>query len=106
MDPRNWWATTLLNLDYNLASQTIASQLLKVIHLLVAVDQTCGVPGHFIGENVALRDVVPFASSSGAPVTLVSLHQEKAFDCVDWSFMWSTLVVMGFGHFLIAFNPK
>ena len=67
--------------DYKLACRTIAGRLLKVIHLVVAKDQTCGVPGRFIGENVALlRDVVDYASSSGASVAILSLDQEKAFD--------------------------
>ena len=103
LDPRNWRPITLLNVDYKLASRAIAGRLLKVIHLLVAEDQTCGVPGRFIGENVALlRDVVSFASSSGAPVAILSLDQEKAFDRVDWGFMRSTLVAMGFGPSFVA----
>ena len=97
LDPRNWQPITLLNVDYKLASRAIAGRLLKVIHLLVAEDQTCRVHGCFIGENVALlRDVVVFASSSGAPVAILSLDVEKAFDRVDWGFMRSTLVAMGF----------
>ena len=77
--------------------------MLKVIHLLVTEDQTCGVPGRFIGENMALlRDVVAFASSSGAPLAILSLDQEKAFDRVDWGFMRSTLVAMGFGPSFVA----
>ena len=81
LDPRNWRPITLLNVDYKLASRTIAGRLLKVIHLVVAKDQTCWVPGRFIGENVALlRDIVDYASSSGASVAILSMDQEKAFD--------------------------
>ena len=57
----------------------------------------------FIGENVALlRDMVEFVSSSGTPIAILSLDQEKAFDHVDWSFMHSTLSAMGFGPSFIA----
>ena len=71
-------------MDYKIASRSIAARLLKVIHLVVDKDQSCGVPGRFIGENVAfLRDVVDFCSSSGTPAALLSLDQEKAFDRVD-----------------------
>ena len=91
LHPRNWWPITLLNVDYKLTSRAIAGRLLKVIHLLVAEDQTCGVPGRFIGENVALlQDVVTFASSCGAPVAILSLDQEKAF-----IFWWQRIRLAG-----------
>lgn len=103
LDPCNWRPITLLNVDYKLAARVIAGRLLKVIHLVVSSDQTCGVPVRFIGENVALlRDVVEFASSSGVPTAILSLDQEKAFDRVDWPFMLSTLSHMGFGSSFIS----
>ena len=78
LDPKNWRPITLLNADYKIASRSIAARLLKVIHLIVSKDQTCGVPGRFIGENVAfLRDVVDFCTSSGVPAALLSLDQER-----------------------------
>ena len=99
LDPRNWRPISLLNVDYKLAARVLAGRLLKVIHLVVADDQTCGVPGRYIGENVAfLRDVVHYASFSGQPIAILSLDQEKAFDRVDWGFMRSTLLSMGFGQ--------
>ena len=80
-----------------LASRVIAGRLLKVIHLVVNRDQTCGVPGRFIGENVTLlSDVASFATELDIPVAILSLDQEKAFDRVDWSFMRATLSQMGF----------
>ena len=103
LDIRNWRPISLLNVDYKLASRVIAGRLLKVIHLVVDKDQTCGVPGRFIGENVAfLRDVVDYAAQSDVPVAILSLDQEKAFDRVEWSFMRQTLQSMGFGDSFIS----
>ena len=94
LDPKNWWPISLLNVDYKIASRAIATRLLKVLHAVV--DQTCGVPGRFIGENVAyLRDVVDYASQAGVPCAIFSLSQERAFDRVDWGFMRDTLSTMG-----------
>ena len=38
----------------------------------------CGVPRRFIGDGVSLfRDVAHFASTSGSPVAILSLDQDK-----------------------------
>ena len=103
VDPRNWRPITLLNVDYKIASHAIAGRLLKVIHLVVNPNQTCSVPGCYIGDSVAfLRDIVSYAPLSGTPVAILSLDQEKAFDRVDWGFLRSTLVHMGFGSSFIG----
>ena len=66
-------------------------------------DQTCGVPGRFIREKVAyLRDVVDYSSPAGVPWAIISLSQEKPFDCVDWGFMRDTLFTMDFGPSFIS----
>ena len=73
MTQKNWRPITLLNADYNIASRSIAARLFKVVHLIVNKDQTRGVPGRFIGENVALlRDVFYFCTSAGVPAALLS----------------------------------
>ena len=103
LDPKNWRPISLLNVDYKLAARVIAGRLLKVIHLVVEKDQTCGVPGRYIGENFALLcDVVYYSTSFDTPVAILSLDEEKAFDRVDWDFMRSTLSTMGFGPSFIS----
>ena len=102
IDCKNWRPITLLNVDNKLSARSLAGQLLKVLHLVIAPDQTCGVPGRYIGKNVAfLRDVVCYASETNCPLAILSLDQEKAFDRVDWSFSYSTLTRMGFGSSFI-----
>ena len=60
-------------------------------------DQSCGVPGGFIGDTVALlRDVVNYATSAKVSGAILSLDQENAFDRVDWEYLRFFLVHMGF----------
>ena len=94
---KNWRPISLLNVDYKICTRALAGRLLKVIHLVVAPNQTCGVPHRFIGENVALlRDVVHYANEADLPLAILSLDQ-VAFDRVDWLFPQRTLPRMGFG---------
>ena len=97
LDRKNWRPITLLNDDYKLCARTLAGRLLRVIHYVVEKDQTCGVPGRYIGENVSLlRDLVDYTSETDTPAAILSLDQEKAFDRVGWNFMFNTLSRMGF----------
>ena len=41
---KNWHPISLLNVDYKICARALAGRLLRVIHHVVARDQTCGVP--------------------------------------------------------------
>jgi hypothetical protein len=95
---KNWRPISLLGVDYKIASRAIACRLRTVIASVVSPDQTCSVPGRYIGENVRLlTDVIEYVECENQPLALVSLDQEKAFDRVDWTFLLRVLGKMGFG---------
>ena len=78
-------------LFHKIASRSVSARLLKVLPLLIDKDQSCGVPGRFIAENVAFtRDAVDHCFLFGVPVSLICLDQEKAFDRIGpFSFPWA-----------------
>lgn len=103
LEHKNWRPISLLNVDYKLCARALAGRLLGVLHHIIAPDQTCGVRGRFIGENVALlRDIVQFTSETNTPAAVLSLDQEKAFDRVDWPFLFRVLEHCGFGPSFVS----
>ena len=103
LEHKNWRPISLLNVDYKLCARSLTGRILNVLHHVIALDQTCGVRGRFIGENVALlRDVILYASETGTPVVILSLDQEKAFDRVGWPFLFRVLDHLGFGPSFIS----
>ena len=69
----------------------------KVLAHIVADDQTCGVPGRTILNSVfILRDLVVICKQKNIPAAIIGIDQMKAFDIVNWAFMYKTLQAFGF----------
>ena len=101
-DLKNWRPISLLNTDYKFLSKTIMLRLSRVLGSLVELDQTCSFPGRSITSNVTLLcDVLDYIERTDEPRILVSLHEEKAFDRVNHSFLFRLLEQLGFGPSLI-----
>ena len=45
---KNWRPISLLNVDYEICSKSIAYRLAKVLSSMINEDQTCSVPGRTI----------------------------------------------------------
>jgi hypothetical protein len=98
LETKNWRPISLLNVDYKIATRAISGRLLAVIGTVVGTDQTCGVPGRTISENLSfIRDLIDYVEPEDLPVALLSLDQEKAFDRVDWGFLLRILDRFNFG---------
>ena len=55
----NWRPILLLNIDYKIATKTIADRISKVVPKLIHEDQTGYVKDRYIGQNMRLvKDVV------------------------------------------------
>uniref|UniRef100_A0AAQ4QQC8 Reverse transcriptase domain-containing protein n=1 Tax=Gasterosteus aculeatus aculeatus TaxID=481459 RepID=A0AAQ4QQC8_GASAC len=102
-DIGNWHPVSLLCVDYKLLSRVFASRLRETMEQVIHRDKTYCVPGRSMVDNVYLiRDVLEVSSSLGINTGLISLDQEKAFDCVEHSFLWKVMGKFGFSAGFIA----
>ena len=61
---------------------------LKILSVILSEDQTCGIPGRSIYENLfLLRDTLDYVHHKQLSAALISLDQEKAFDRVNYGFL-------------------
>ena len=66
--------------------------------MLIDRDQTGYVKNRFIGENILLiSDVIESYEGKNLPGMLLFIDFEKAFDSLEWSFLFKVLEVMNFG---------
>ena len=96
---KNWRPISLLNTDYKLVAKAIATRIKKVLPDLISSDQTGFISGRYIGENIIrLLNIIDYVDEEDIPALLISIDYEKAFDCVEWSFIEQTLSLFNFGH--------
>ena len=95
---KNWRPTTLLNTDYKIAAKSIANRIKLALPNLINHDQTGFLKRRFIGENIRLIDcIIQYATERNIPGLLLFINFEKAFDSLEWSFIYDTLRSYGFG---------
>ena len=95
----NWRPITLLNVDYKIASKTIAKRIENVLPKLIHMDQTGFIKGRYIGQNIRLLiDILDETKLQEIPGILLLLDFKKAFDTIEWSFIQQTLKIFNFGE--------
>ncbi|WP_419609554.1 reverse transcriptase family protein [Thiolapillus sp.] len=95
---KNWRPISLLNVVYKIGSTCIANRLKLVLPSLINEDQTGFMTNRFIGDNIRqIYDLISHMNREKLPGLLLCLDFEKAFDSVDWKFMFKVLRAFGFG---------
>jgi len=94
----NWRLITLLNVDYNIASKAIATQIKKVLPQLIHTDQTGFMKDRFIGQNIRLLcDLLDQTELENIAGILLQLDFRKAFDTIEWPMIQQVLTIFNFG---------
>ena len=95
---KNWRPITLLNTDYKIIAKILATRLQKVLPYVIDEDQTGYIKGRFIGQNIRIiEDVLYFVKKEKLPGIILTVDFEKAFDSINWNFIYKALELFNFG---------
>ena len=99
---KNWRPISLLNTSYKIASASIAQRLKNILPSIINADQTGFLRGRYIGENIRLiYDLMFHLEKVNKPGMLLLIDFEKAFDSLDWNFIFKVLKYFNFGPSII-----
>lgn len=83
---------SLLNTDHKIISAILANRLKDTITDIIASDQCGFMPGRILADNIRRTlNVIDHAQIQQTDLLLLTLDAEKAFDMVNWTFMFETM---------------
>ena len=99
---KNWRPISLLNVDYKIGSTCIAQRLKTVLKKLISNSQPGFMKGRYIVECTRLTlDIIERTEEEQIPGLLLLVDSEKAFDFLEWDFIFKCLNFLGFGESII-----
>lgn len=90
---------SLLNGVYKIVTKLLASRLEKVVDRVVSCNQGAFIRGRHIQENfLTAHEAVHFMKQQQERGIVLKLDFEKAYDRVNWEYLYAVLRCMGFGE--------
>jgi hypothetical protein len=94
---KNWRPITLLTVDYKLLAKSLAMRLSIILPDFIDDSQFGYVKDRYIGENIrCVIDFNTYFKIAKKEIYALQIDFEKAFDSVNWEFMFKSLETMNF----------
>ena len=102
MNLKNWRPISLLNFDYKLLTKLLSVRVQKYLPGLIHPNQAGFVKGRFIGDAIRIiQDLIEYTDKKNLPGILLFIDFEKAFDTIEWNFIWKVFKRFNFGDSFI-----
>jgi hypothetical protein len=99
---KNWRPISLLNIDYKILSKVLTTRLGNVMASIIHFDQTSGIKGRSIVDNVhLLRNIFDFISQRNIPCAWINIDFFKAFDRCYHQYLFEAMSRYGFNESFI-----
>jgi exonuclease III len=94
---KNWRPITLLTVDYKLLAKALAMRLHTILPDYVDESQFGYIKDRYIGENIrCIIDINTMCEVNHIEAYAIQIDFEKAFDSINWEFMFISLEHMNF----------
>ena len=98
----NWRPLSLIDVDAKIISKAIAVRVRNGLPNIFHHNQTGYVKDRYIGEMVrSIFDIMEFTDNENIPGILIFIDFKKAFDTVEWLYLFDCLKAFNFGPNLI-----
>ena len=93
----NWRPITLLNVSYKIFAKALQMRVKEPLFEIISPDQIAYLQNRFILDNIMLtQETLSWAKKSRQDAIFLKFDFSKAFDRVDWHFLFNIMAKMGF----------
>ena len=98
----NYRPISITSVDYKILAFCLANRMQKVIKSIISTSQVAYIKDRFIGCNIRLvQDIMEYCDSNDQGAVLMMLDFCKAYDSLEWNFLFKVLERFNFGNSFI-----